>query len=152
MNQESRIKKGEGGEGSILLMMVTDDELELSASDPARIESSAKARRKALEWKMKEQNLEKKADSAAADKSKLKLDVLKKRLEVEKDEKTKKDQQRKEKTGSSFQTMTREQEISAAKLTADTTFNPDKLVQQGKQEEAVKKERQKEEIQQESTS
>lgn len=132
--------------------MVTDDELELSASDPARIESSAKARRKALERKMMEQNLEQKVDPAAADKSKLKLDVLKKRLEGEKDEKTKKDQQRKEKTGSSFQTMTREQEIQAQKLTAETQLTPDKLIEQGKQEEAVKKEQQKEEIQQEDTA
>jgi len=133
-------------------MMVTDDELELSASDPARIESSAKARRKALERTLKKEGLDNKIDTAAVDKNKLKLDVLKQQLEGQKDEETKKDDKRKERGNRSFGTKTREQEISAAKLTADTTFNPDKLVQQGKQEEAVKKERQKEEIQQESTS
>ncbi|OGJ62074.1 hypothetical protein A3A67_00120 [Candidatus Peribacteria bacterium RIFCSPLOWO2_01_FULL_51_18] len=126
--------------------MLPDDDLELSGSDQSKLESFIKAERKALDQKIKKAGLEKKINPATADKNRLKLNVLKQQLAEKKEDGKKKEQSK------SFGTKTREQEIAAAKLTAETKPTPDRLVLESKQEEAVKREQQKEEIQQESTS
>jgi hypothetical protein len=125
-------------------MMRDDDDLELSLSmsDPARIESSAKAKRKALEQKLKEKNLSK-VVPPGADKSKLKLSVLRQQMEGKKDDETKRDREEKNKSKTSLGTKTREQEIAAAKLDAGAKPTADKMVEQSEREEKTKEDMQR---------
>jgi len=136
----------------MLFLMFPDDELDLSASDPARLESPAKARRKAFEQKLRKEGIDRKVNPASADKNKLKLSVLKQQMEGQKDEETKRDDKQNKKMDRSFGTKTREQELREAKLTAQTQPTADLSVQQAKREDTAKKEAQEHEIQQESSS
>jgi hypothetical protein len=128
--------------------MQNDDELDISMSDPNRFES-AKAKRKALEQKLKKEGLQLAAKGPAmADASRLKLSVLRNQFEGQKDDQQKRDQKQKEKAAlKSFGTKTREQELKAGQLTADTNPNADQLVQQGNRDDAVQDEQKGTEIQ-----
>ena len=112
--------------------MSTDDEADLSPSLSAKYESPAKARREALKQKLQQEGLGHVADTSGADLKKLQLSMLKNQVTGKSDKKTKEDQ-RKEKTPSSFVTKTREQEIASQKLSADTKLSTDQMVDQGKQ-------------------
>jgi hypothetical protein len=83
-----------------------------------------------------------------ADASRLKLSVLRNQFEGQKDDQQKRDQKQKEKAAlKSFGTKTREQELKAGQLTADTNPNADQLVQQGNRDDAVQDEQKGTEIQ-----
>jgi hypothetical protein len=134
--------------------MQADDELDLSLSDPARLESPAKARRKAFEQKLKKEGISLTAAAATSDKNKLKLSLLKGQMAGQQDSEAKRDARQKngQKPDRSFGTKTREQEIKQSKLTADTKPTADALVDQTKIDAAAKQEQQRTEVQPDSSS
>ena len=134
--------------------MLADDELDLSFSDPARLESPAKARRKAFEQKLKKEGISLTTAAATSDKNKLKLSLLKGQMAGQQDQEAKRDAKQKngQKTDRSIGTKTREEEIKQSKLTADTKPTPDALVDQTKIDAAAKQEQQRTEVQPDSSS
>ena len=125
-----------------------DDDSVLSASDPTRLESPAKAKRKALEQKLKKAGIVLQASGPFKDANKLKLSVLKNQFAGKSDEEQKRDDQNKDRQNQkSFGTKTREQQIKADQLTAVTVASVDQSVQQEKQAVAAKEEQQEQEIQ-----
>ena len=106
------------------------------------LESPAKAKREALKRKLEKVGQKEAAQKPTADLKNLKLALLKSQVTEKSDDQAKKDQEAKNKP-TSFSTKTREQEIAAAKLGADSKPTTDQMVDQGKQEEKTKEEMQK---------
>lgn len=109
--------------------MSYDDDADVSPSSAEYAESPHEARRKALKEKLKKEGFGNIADKAGTDLKGLKLAVLKAKVTKKDDAKTDKADAK----PASISTKTREQEIAAAKLTADAKPSVDRLVEQSKQ-------------------
>ena len=126
--------------------MSTDDDSELSTSSRDYLESPYKAKREALKQKLQKEGFNAEADQQGADLKNLKLSVLKAQVVEAKSVQSKNDQKSVD-VSSSFATLTREQEIEAAKLTAQTKPSTDQQVKQGRQQQKVEEELKREETQ-----
>jgi hypothetical protein len=123
-------------------MPYDDDDLLDTPSLSRDFGKSKEAQRlQGLKDKLHKQGKKIPTERSSADLKELKLSVLKQGIEGKKDDQTKKQEK-----SSSFGTKTREQEISAQKLGADTRMTTDKLVQQGVQKKKADDELHKQEI------
>ena len=147
MNYELRIMNYEGqwgGSGIIGAMATSDDDVDVTYSDPNKFKSDR--RLQSLKRRLEQEGKRVEPPAITQDKANLKLSVLKNQLnDGQKDALTKQDRAAQEAVASKgFGTKTREQEIQEAKMGADTKPQPDQLISQGQTAAAAKEEQQRE--------
>ncbi len=116
--------------------MSSDDDSEFGTSSREFLESPLKAQREALKKKLQKEGMKSDASKQGTDLKNLKLSVLKAQVSGKKDDQAKKDQESKN-MSQSFGTKTREQEIAASKMTAETKVTTDQMVDQGNIQQKV---------------
>lgn len=125
---------------------MSNEEFDFSLSSAEYLESPNKARIKALKRQLEKQGIKVDADKQN-DLKALKLALLKGKVSDTKDEKQ--DDQAAQDKASSQGTKTREQEIAAAKLGADTKPSADQLVKQDEQDTKAEADLKENEVQSE---
>ena len=126
-------------------MPLTDDDSDewFSTSSAGFLESSAKAKRLALQQKLEKQGQKTDANAPSSDVRMLKLSVLKN--QVKKADQSKKVQEEKN-ASVTFGTKTHEQEISAEKKGGDAKPLVDQIIAQNTQAKTANAEKKKEEV------
>ncbi len=127
-------------------VMSNDDEAFVSQSSAEYLESPNKAKMKALKDKLKKQGIKVAADKQG-DLKALKLALLKGQVADKNDTKTADESA--DAKGTAQGTKTREQQISSAKLGADTKQSADQIVAQNQQDEKAEDALKEDEVQSE---
>lgn len=121
-------------------MYADDDDIDIKSLAGSSSDSTSKRKQRALLQKLKEQGIDaKQAEQQTAAAGKLKLSVLKNQFAGKQDAEQKRDQENKEKAGSSQGTKTREQELKSQTMTADAKPGPGAMIDQGKRQDAANK-------------
>ena len=126
--------------------MTTDDEATPSSSEAAYFESPNEARKKALIQKLKQQGKKQAAEKQGANLQDLKLALLKSQV-TDKPDTAKQQDDADQKSGSGLSTKTREQEVKADQMEADSKPNTDETVKQSNAQKKVEEEVMSTEIQ-----
>lgn len=126
--------------------MFYDDEATPSSSEAAYFESPNEAKRKALIQKLKQQGKKQAAEKQGANLQDLKLALLKSQVQ-DKDDTTKQQDEAAQKQVSGSSTKTREQEMKAEQMEADSKPDTDDALKQGNAQKKVEEDIMSTEIQ-----